>query len=180
MGPEIDNFIDRETGTAMKYELPLHRELWATAMIDVSDVSVLYAADGLNRLSDFDRGDLNANKDGIATLSFAQEWSLKALGNWDNFRQDANGNGTFSDSTDLDQTRYAQRGQRDHRHQRDGRADRLGDPTAGRDGEHHQLSQAFGSGQRRLNGGPGEMARLLSVNQGEVFRLWSRTGYPPF
>ena len=65
----------------------------------------LYPYDGLNRLSDFDRGDLNANKDGIATLSFAQEWSLKALGNWDNFKEDANGNGTFSDSSDLDQTR---------------------------------------------------------------------------
>ncbi|WP_428940716.1 RHS repeat domain-containing protein [Fontivita pretiosa] len=65
----------------------------------------LYSYDGLNRLTDYDRGDLNGTLDGIASLSFAQEWSLKALGNWTSFREDADGNGTFSDSADLTQTR---------------------------------------------------------------------------
>ncbi|WP_428940595.1 RHS repeat-associated core domain-containing protein [Fontivita pretiosa] len=65
----------------------------------------LYSYDGLNRLTDYDRGDLNGTLDGIASLSFAQEWSLKALGNWTSFREDANGNGMFSDAVDLTQTR---------------------------------------------------------------------------
>ncbi|WP_428940714.1 RHS repeat-associated core domain-containing protein [Fontivita pretiosa] len=67
----------------------------------------LYTNDGLNRLTDCDRGDLNGTFSGISTLSFAQEWSLKALGNWTSFKEDANGNGTFTDATatDLTQTR---------------------------------------------------------------------------
>ncbi|WP_428940601.1 RHS repeat domain-containing protein [Fontivita pretiosa] len=57
------------------------------------------------RLTDYDRGDLNGTFSGISTLSFAQEWSLKAQGNWTSFKEDANGNGTFSDAADLTQTR---------------------------------------------------------------------------
>ncbi|WP_428940598.1 RHS repeat domain-containing protein [Fontivita pretiosa] len=65
----------------------------------------LYRDGRLNRLTDYDRGDLNGTFSGISTLSFAQEWSLKALGNWTSFREDGNGNGTFSDAADLTQTR---------------------------------------------------------------------------
>jgi RHS repeat-associated protein len=64
--------------------------------------------DGLNRLTDYDRGDLNGSLNGISTLSFAQEWTLKALGNWVEFRENANASTTdsdFTDATDLDQDR---------------------------------------------------------------------------
>ena len=63
----------------------------------------LYAYDGLQRLDDFDRGSLNAAKDAITSLKFAQQWSLDATGNWSNFKQDDNGDGTW----DLDQDRTA-------------------------------------------------------------------------
>ncbi len=64
-----------------------------------------YSYDGLNRLSRFDQGDLNGTFSGIGTVNLTQAWTLKALGNWDSFQQDANGNGTFTDSGDLNQTR---------------------------------------------------------------------------
>lgn len=46
------------------------------------------------------RGDLNANKDAVTSKQFAQDWSLDAVGNWRNFREDTDGSGW-----DLDQQR---------------------------------------------------------------------------
>ncbi|MEX2120562.1 MAG: RHS repeat-associated core domain-containing protein, partial [Pirellulales bacterium] len=43
----------------------------------------------------------NAGKTAITGLTFAQEWSLDATGNWAAFKEDADGNGTW----DLDQSR---------------------------------------------------------------------------
>ncbi|WP_428940607.1 RHS repeat domain-containing protein [Fontivita pretiosa] len=63
------------------------------------------AYNSVHRLTDYDRGDLNGTFSGISTPSFAQEWSLKALGNWTSFKEDADGNGMFSDAVDLNQTR---------------------------------------------------------------------------
>lgn len=63
----------------------------------------LYTYDGLHRLTDFERGDLNAPKSGIATRTFAQAWDLDPTGNWAGFQEDANGNATW----DLDQSRTA-------------------------------------------------------------------------
>jgi hypothetical protein len=60
--------------------------------------------DRVNRLTDYDRGNLN----GISTLSFAQEWTLKGLGNWVEFRENANASASdsdFTDAGDLDQDR---------------------------------------------------------------------------
>ncbi|MBW3540456.1 MAG: RHS repeat-associated core domain-containing protein [Planctomycetes bacterium] len=68
-----------------------------------ADFDELYAYDGLHRLKDFDRGDLNATKDGLTTLTFAQEWSLDPTGNWSAFREDADGNTAW----DLNQSRTA-------------------------------------------------------------------------
>ena len=46
-------------------------------------MSELYSYDGLNRLVSFDRGTLNANKDGISgTASRSQDWTWISLGNW--------------------------------------------------------------------------------------------------
>jgi YD repeat-containing protein len=64
-----------------------------------------YTYDGLNRLTDYDRGDLNGTFSAISTLAFAQEWDLKALGNWTAFKENANGDGDFTDAGDLNQTR---------------------------------------------------------------------------
>jgi RHS repeat-associated protein len=63
----------------------------------------LYGYDGLYQVKDLDRGQLNAAKDGIVsgTLAFAQEWAFDATGNWSNFKEDNNGDGTW----DLDQPR---------------------------------------------------------------------------
>jgi RHS repeat-associated protein len=44
--------------------------------------SELYHYDGLNRLTDFSRGQLNATKDGIDSPTHTQGWHLDALGNW--------------------------------------------------------------------------------------------------
>ncbi|QDT44041.1 hypothetical protein Pan241w_41460 [Gimesia alba] len=60
-----------------------------------------YSYDGLQRLKETDRGELNAPKTGINMLKFAQSWSLDETGNWKGFQQDNTGNGTW----DLEQTR---------------------------------------------------------------------------
>ncbi len=53
----------------------------------------LYQYDGVSQLVDFQRGQLNANKDAVTTKTFAEDWSLDATGNWGAFRQDLDGNG---------------------------------------------------------------------------------------
>lgn len=60
-----------------------------------------YNYDNVQRLKDLKRGTLNASKTDIATLKFAQCWSLDSTGNWDSFRQDDNGDAAW----DLDQGR---------------------------------------------------------------------------
>ncbi len=60
----------------------------------------LYGYDQVNRLVAFQRGELNATKDGITgTPVKAEEWGLDTTGNWDAFLQKTSG------TTDLDQAR---------------------------------------------------------------------------
>ena len=61
----------------------------------------VYGYDSINRLTDFDRGVINANRDAISTLKFAQEWSLDPTGNWSAFKEDDDGDSTW----DLEQAR---------------------------------------------------------------------------
>ena len=61
----------------------------------------VYGYDSINRLIDFDRGTINANKDAISTLNFAQQWSLDPTGNWSGFKEDSDGDSAW----DLDQSR---------------------------------------------------------------------------
>ena len=61
----------------------------------------VYGYDSVNRLTDFDRGTINANKDAISTLKFAQQWSLDPTGNWSAFKEDDDGDSSW----DLEQTR---------------------------------------------------------------------------
>ena len=60
-----------------------------------------YTYDGLNLLKTADRGNLNTGKTAISTLAFRQTWDQDQLGNWSNFTQDNDGNGT----NDLNQSR---------------------------------------------------------------------------
>ena len=60
----------------------------------------LYGYDQVNRLIAFQRGELNATKDGITgTPVKAEEWGLDTSGNWDAFLQNTSG------TTDLNQAR---------------------------------------------------------------------------
>ena len=62
-----------------------------------------YAYDGVYQLTDLDRGNLNAAKDGLVGGSkvFAEQWALDPTGNWTTFQQDTDGDSTW----DLDQAR---------------------------------------------------------------------------
>lgn len=57
----------------------------------------LYAYDGLDRLTDMQRGLLNSTKTAMqsGTESFEQQWGLDPLGNWSSFKEDNNGIGSF-------------------------------------------------------------------------------------
>ncbi len=69
----------------------------------------------MNRLATFDRGDLNADKDAISGTPVKEEdWGLDMTGNWSDFLQKTSG------STDLNQDRTHNDGERDHGHHRDG------------------------------------------------------------
>ena len=67
------------------------------------DVDEYYSYDEMNQLVNLDRGDLNANKDGLTggTLEFAEEWSLDMTGNSSTFKQDDDGDASW----DLNQAR---------------------------------------------------------------------------
>jgi hypothetical protein len=63
----------------------------------------LYAYDGMYRLTALSRGTLNSGQTAIqtGTQNFAEQWTLDATGNWAEYREDTNGDGTW----ELDQTR---------------------------------------------------------------------------
>ncbi|MFV2067066.1 MAG: hypothetical protein ACC645_08800, partial [Pirellulales bacterium] len=70
--------------------------LWRENTIAASsskDFDELYSYDLIDRLETMDRGDLNANQDAVTNKQFAQGWSLDAVGNWRNFREDGDGSG---------------------------------------------------------------------------------------
>ena len=60
-----------------------------------------YSYDGLDRVTDTDQGTANDTTGAITTKKFEQQWKLDQLGNWEEFDQDDNGNGTW----DLEQSR---------------------------------------------------------------------------
>tara|TARA_R110002072_G_C7976780_1_gene535574 strand:+ start:9789 stop:15815 length:6027 start_codon:yes stop_codon:yes gene_type:complete len=61
----------------------------------------LYSHDGVHRLDDLKRGQLNGSHTGMSSTEFQQAWTLDETGNWSIFKQDDNGNGTWN----LDQNR---------------------------------------------------------------------------
>ena len=51
--------------------------------VNTSGMDELYGYDTLHRLTAFDRGDLNDNKDAITgTPARQQDWTLQVIGNW--------------------------------------------------------------------------------------------------
>jgi len=70
------------------------------------DFDELYDHDGVYRLKEFDRGNLEDSNGGKAiedgTLTFAEEWTLDATGNWTSFKQDTD---TGTSGWELDQDR---------------------------------------------------------------------------
>ena len=55
----------------------------------------LYAYDSMHRLKHMDRGQLDALKNAVSNLQFAQCWELDETGNWSNFREDDDGNSSW-------------------------------------------------------------------------------------
>jgi RHS repeat-associated protein len=76
------------------------REMPVAASHGVS-LDELYRYDGLHRLVDFNRGDLNASHDTIYPLARKQQWELDATGNWSRFIQFDQSDGSLA----LDQAR---------------------------------------------------------------------------
>jgi len=62
-----------------------------------------YTYDGIHRLRNFDRGELNNPHSAIPNPQFSEGWTLDPLGNWSNYIQKTNG------TTDLDQERAVNR-----------------------------------------------------------------------
>ncbi len=62
-----------------------------------------YEHDGLQRLKDAERGHWNGSS--ISTKEFEETWTLMQVGRWAECTLDLNGNGTLTDTGDLDETR---------------------------------------------------------------------------
>jgi len=64
---------------------------------------VLYANDGLNRLTDADEGTLSSGS--ISSRTRRQLWTLSQTGNWPEMQLDLDGNGNYTGTDELDETR---------------------------------------------------------------------------
>ena len=64
------------------------------ASANSTNLDILYAYDGLNRLTAYDRGDINSGHTAITTLAFAQDWDLDQLNYWSAFDEDDDGDAT--------------------------------------------------------------------------------------
>ncbi|MEO8495591.1 MAG: RHS repeat-associated core domain-containing protein, partial [Planctomycetota bacterium] len=56
-----------------------------------ADLDQLYSYDGLQRLLDFQQGQLNAGNTAITSSTLTQDWDLDQVGNWDGFNQGVSG-----------------------------------------------------------------------------------------
>jgi len=63
----------------------------------------LYTYDAAHRLKNMSRGTLNGGRTALTSTTFAQCWGLDATGNWSNFREDDDGDGSWN----LNQNRTA-------------------------------------------------------------------------
>ncbi|NQV28345.1 MAG: hypothetical protein HQ518_28665, partial [Rhodopirellula sp.] len=56
----------------------------------------LYTYDAVHRLKDMSRGTLDSGHSSLSSTTFAQCWGLDETGNWSNFREDDDGNGSWN------------------------------------------------------------------------------------
>ena len=83
----------------------LWREDAAAAAASVN-MDELYIYDGVNRLTQLQRGELTTSPSpSISSRNFAEYWWLDATGNWDGYARDQNGDGTIVPGDDM-QSRY--------------------------------------------------------------------------
>lgn len=57
------------------------------ARTNSADLDQLYVYDGLQRLVDFQQGELNSGNTIVSSKTLTQEWGLDQVGNWDDFDQ---------------------------------------------------------------------------------------------
>jgi RHS repeat-associated protein len=95
--------VDPDTGsvtsplTTNHWFDPAGNRLWRENPSDSSRrYDWLYSYDGLHRLHTAERGELNSGHTAITSPQFGQCWTLDPTGNWEGFRQDDNGNGTWN------------------------------------------------------------------------------------
>lgn len=80
--------------------------LWRKNVVATADGAAfdeLYQYDQIHRLKQMDRGTLNSLHTAMSNTTFAQCWTLDETGNWNGFREDGTGDGSW----DLIQTRTA-------------------------------------------------------------------------
>jgi hypothetical protein len=80
--------------------------LWRSNVVAAAlgkEFDELYGYDALHRLKHMARGTLNGGRTALTSETFAQCWTLDSTGNWQGFREDDGGNGTW----DLIQQRSA-------------------------------------------------------------------------
>src|SRR5262249_2431953 len=85
-------WLNSATGTAVdRYQYGYDRDgnvLWRDNLVNPA-FGELYSYDGLNQLTSFQRGTLNAGHTGlVGSASRSQSWSLDALGNWSSLTSD--------------------------------------------------------------------------------------------
>jgi len=77
------------------------KDLTLTAGLDEK-----YAYDSLNRLTSYDRGTLDSGN--ITSKVRNEAWGLTPTGNWNDYQVDADGDGNYTDATDLDRWKCGQ------------------------------------------------------------------------
>jgi RHS repeat-associated protein len=106
----FDRVVDlrwRDLGNSLDAERIQHaydragNRLWRQNTLAPAGHDELYAYDNLDRVVDFNRGDLNGEKTTITDLVLRQHWHLDETGNWSRFEHIDQGNNANS----LDQTR---------------------------------------------------------------------------
>lgn len=113
--PDLDRF-NRVVVSKWTSDLSTDRDFYNVALsydensnITAQDDSVLgghdvkYTNDGLNRLIVADEGTLSSGS--IASRTRKQEWALNQTGNWNTDKVDLNGDGDWSDTGELNDTR---------------------------------------------------------------------------
>jgi len=81
----------------------LTKDVMPDAGTPPTDYDEAYSYDDLQRLIDFDRGTLSGGS--ITSAVRTEDWGLDQPGNWSDYDLDANGDGDYGDTGDLEQIR---------------------------------------------------------------------------